>query len=87
MLMLDSCEPGAPVNDHGDFATRLRGTGRWRRSLAADARQWTSAADSRLGDLDPVRQAAARFAAELDLTATVYELIHEGLPRGETARA
>lgn len=69
------------------FPARLRGTGRWRRALAHDARRWSSADTSELGDLDPFKRAASRYAAELELTATVYGLIYDGLTDGGSAHA
>lgn len=86
MTMVDTGEPTRSLSRSDPFPVRLRGAGRWRRSLAADARMWQAAPGSSLGDLDPMRRAAARFAAELDLTATVYELIHEGLPQANADR-
>jgi hypothetical protein len=62
------------------FARRLRSTSNWRNGLAHDVRsEWQQPGSRSLGDDDPFAKAAARFAAELELTAAVYELVHEGL--------
>ena len=68
------------------FARRLRSTSNWRAGLAHDVRTgWRPPVPSSLGDHDPFERAAARFAAELELTAAVYDLVHEGLgPTHET---
>lgn len=67
------------------FPVRLRGTSRWRRELARDARRWGTLAENELRDLDPFTRAACRYAAELELTATVYDLVHDGVSRGGAA--
>ena len=62
------------------FARRLRSTSNWRAGLAHDIRSdWHQPIPSSLGHHDPFERAAARFAAELELTAAVYDLVHEGL--------
>ena len=62
------------------FAQRLRSTSNWRVGLARDVRsEWQNPVPTSLGDHDPFARAAARFAAELELTAAVYDLVHEGL--------
>ena len=62
------------------FARRLRSTSNWRLGLAHEVRsQWHQPVASSLGDDDPFARAAARFAAELELTAVVYDLVHDGL--------
>ncbi len=68
------------------FAQRLRSTSNWRAGLAHDVRSdWHPPASSSLGQHDPFALAAARFAAELELTAAVYDLVHQGLgPTDET---
>ncbi len=62
------------------FAQRLRSTSNWRNGLARDVRSgWQSPKSPSLGEHDPFARAAARFAAELELTAAVYDLVHQGL--------
>jgi hypothetical protein len=62
------------------FARRLRSTSNWRAGLAHEVRsEWHTPASPSLGEHDPFARAAARFASELELTAVVYELVHEGL--------
>lgn len=68
------------------FAQRLRSTSNWRAGLAYDVRSdWHQPVPSSLGDHDPFERAAARFAAELELTAAVYELVHQGLGPSDAA--
>lgn len=68
------------------FPVRLRGTSRWRRELAHDARRWGTTTATDLQDLNPFTRAACRYAAELELTAAVYDLVHDGVCRGGAAR-
>lgn len=72
----------ASEQDH-EFAQRLRSTSSWRAGLADDVRsEWHTSASPSLGERDPFARAAARFASELELTAVVYDLVHEGLRPG-----
>jgi hypothetical protein len=68
------------------FARRLRSTSNWRLGLAREVRsEWQQPVSPSLGEHDPFARAAARFAAELELTAVVYDLVHEGLGPTDTS--